>query len=168
MSMFKQGWYLIYTRPRHEKKVHNRLNEMNIASFLPVRKRLQTLQDRKKIINEPLFPSYVFIYLNDMQNYYDGIDADGSLHYVKTGKEIAMVRESVVNNIKLLVNEAEDLEISDKRFMPGQRLVISQGSLTGLSCEIVQSDNKEKLLVRVDLLQRNILLSVPKEHLIAL
>jgi transcriptional antiterminator RfaH len=157
-----------YTKPRHEKKVHTHLEEMNINSFLPLTKKLRTWNDRRKYIDEPLFPSYVFIYLNDMQNYYSGVDAEGSLYYVKTGKQMARVSESVVNNIKLLTGHAQNIEVSDTRFQPGQQLVISQGPLAGLSCEVVQFESKKKLLVRVELLKRNLLLTVPEENLLLL
>ena len=168
MNNFKEGWYVIYTKPRHEKKLHTRLAQMNINSFLPLRKKLHSGHQLKRYVDEPLFPSYIFIYLNDMQSYYHGIDTEGALYYIRNGKEIARVGEAVINNIKLAVNHAEDFEVSEKRFMPGSRLVISKGALTGLACEVVQSDSRKKLLVRVDLLQRNILLSLPEEYLLAM
>lgn len=167
MDLFRAGWYLIYAKPRHEKKLHARLSEMNINSYLPTRKTLRTWHDRKKYIDEPLFPSYVFIYLKDMQSYYGGMAADGFLYYVKTGKEVARVSEAVVDNIKLIVEYGNDIEVSGERFLPGQRLVISQGALTGLSCEVVSFNSKQKLLVRLDLLKRNLLLTLPETYLMA-
>src|SRR5258708_16411451 len=168
MNKFNSGWYLIYTKPRHEKKVSQRLTEMNINSFLPTRKILRNWHDRKKYVDEPLFPSYIFIYLNDMQNYYEGIDAEGALYYVRSGKEISRVSDSVIDGIKLVANKGENIEVSSNSFQPGRRLVISQGALTGLSCEVIRFDNKQKLLVRLELLQRNILLSLPAESMIAI
>ena len=164
MTTFRAGWYLIYTKPRHEKKVHARLTEISIHSFLPTRKVLRTWHDRRKYVDEPLFPSYVFLYLNDIQNYYDGIDTEGAMYYVRYGKEVARVSDTIVNSIKLLVGYSSEIEISESRFQPGRQLVIRQGALTGLSCEIVECDRRHKLLVRVDLLQRNILLTLPEEH----
>jgi transcriptional antiterminator RfaH len=165
MNSFNAGWYLIYTKPRHEKKVHMRLIERSIESFLPTRKILRSWHDRKRYVDEPLFPSYIFIYLKDMQNYYEGIDAEGSLYYVRNGKKIAQVDDSVVNNIKLVSNQGKDIEVSDDRFQPGRKLVISKGALTGLSCEVVQFNSHRKLLVRVDLLNRNLLLTLQEDHL---
>src|SRR4051812_19040982 len=101
MKEFNTGWYLIYTRPRHEKKVHARLSELKIKSFLPTHKILRNWQDRRKYIEVPLFPSYVFVYLDDIRNYYVGMDMDGSLYYVRSGKEIARVDDATVNNIRL-------------------------------------------------------------------
>jgi len=141
---------------------------MNISSYLPTRKILRTWHDRRKYVDEPLFPSYVFVYLNDMQNYYEGMDAEGSLYYVRSGKEIARVSDSIVNNIKLVADHVEHIEVSETRFRPGQHLVISKGVLAGLACEVVDVDNKQRLLVRIDLLQRNILLTVPEGSLSAM
>lgn len=144
--------------------MHTRLNEMDVVSFLPMKKEVSMWHDRKKIVDKPLFPSYVFIYLNDMKNYYDGMDADGTLYYVKTGKQIAKVSDDIINNIKLAV-ETKDIEVSSDYFQPGHKLVITEGALTGLSCEVVEYESSQKLLVRVDLLQRNVLLTMPQECL---
>jgi len=167
MSQFKAGWYLIYTKPRHERKVYMGLVERKINTFLPLTRKLRQWHDRKKYIDEPLFPSYVFIYLKDMQNFHEGMDAEGALYYVKAGKSMAMVNESVVNNIRIITDKLTDLEVSEKQFQIGRKLVISQGALTGLSCEVVNYDKKEKILVRVDLLQRNILITLPEDHLLS-
>jgi transcriptional antiterminator RfaH len=167
VKTFHVGWYLIYTKPRHEKKVHSYLTERSINSFLPVRKRLRTVNDRRRYVDEPLFPSYLFIYLNDLQNYYDGMDANGTLYYVKAGREMARVNESIINNIRLLADHGGDLEVSVDRFQPGQQLVISEGPLTGLSCEVVRLNGRNKILVRVQLLQRSLLMTLPSEKLVA-
>jgi transcriptional antiterminator RfaH len=161
MNIFRKGWYLIYTKPRHEKKVYTQLAEMNIESLLPMTQKLRTRQNTRRYVAEPLFPSYVFIYLEDKQNYFRGIDLEGALYYVRTGKEIARVNEEVIQNVRLITSHGHDLEVSELRFVPGQKLVIKQGPFTGLACEVVHINNKEKLLVRVDLLQRNLLLNIP-------
>ena len=166
MNYFKEGWYLIYTKPRHEKKVYSHLSEKNINSFLPTRKVLRIWHDRKKYVDEPLFPSYVFIYINDVRHYYEGIEAEGSLYYVRAGKEIARVNNNVVDSIRLASQTAKELEVSDERFQPGRRLVVSHGPLAGLECEVAQINNKNKLLVRVELLQRTLLVTLPAESLI--
>jgi transcriptional antiterminator RfaH len=167
MNNFNAGWYIIYTMPRHEKKVHTRLVEMKINSFLPTRKVLRTWHDRKKMIDNPLFPSYVFIYLTDQKNFYDVMETDGYLYYVKSGREIARVNDSIINSIRMIVDMAKELEISSDRFLPGRKLVISDGPLAGLYGEVIQSIGKQKLLVRIELLQRSIVATLPEEYLLA-
>jgi len=168
MKTFLKGWYLIYTRPRQEKKVHAELAEKKIESFLPMRKVLRLWHDRRKYIDEPLFPSYVFVYLETLRSYYDGINLDGSLYYVRAGCKVARVSEKVISNIRMITCRGQDIEVSDANWQPGRQLVISKGVLTGLACEVVRVDGKQKILVRVNLLRRSLLLSMPTENLMAI
>lgn len=164
MPEFKSGWYLIYTRPRHEKKVYDQLIQCNVNTYLPLVKKLHQWADRRKCIDSPLFPSYIFVRLNDAGDYFKGLNADGSLYYVKMGKEIVRVSETVVSNIKLAAGYQQDIEVLDDFFQPGQKMVIVEGALAGLSCELVEVKSKQMLLVRVDILQRNLLLRLPADH----
>jgi transcription antitermination factor NusG len=165
MQNLISGWYIIYTKPRHEKKVTARLSEAGINYFLPMTRSVRIWHDRKKVLDMPLFPSYVFVYLNDRNAYCKSMETEGFLYYVKTGKEIARINASVIENIKLLINCNNNLEVSGNYFPPGRKLVIIQGALTGLSCEVIESDRKKKFLVRVHLLERSLLLTMPEEHL---
>lgn len=166
MKNFATGWYLLYTKPRHEKKVASGLKDCSVTHYIPTAKRLRTWCDRKKYIDEPLFPSYVFVYLNNMHDYVNALGVEGAIYFVKFGKEIARVSQSVIDDIKLVVDKGADVEVTAQYFSLGQQLVISQGPLTGLNCEVVEYQGKEKLLVRVHLLQRNILLTLPPTDLI--
>lgn len=168
IDKFIAGWYVIYTKPRHEKSVFSKLNELKIDSFLPMMKRLRNWNDRKKYIDMPLFPSYLFVYLNNVKDYYMGLGTEGVLYFVRTGKVIARIADSVINNIKLIINQGDEVEITSSRFQAGQQLFIQDGPLTGLSCEVVDYNEKKKILVRVQLIQRNILVSLPSEYLLDL
>nr|WP_262892850.1 UpxY family transcription antiterminator [Puia dinghuensis] len=158
------GWYLIYTKPRHEKKVEAKLADMAIQSLLPLTKRLRVWSDRKKYIDDPLFPSYVFVHLNGLHEYFTVSNAEGVVCFVRTGKDIARVSEITINNIKLLTGNMQSLEVVDTNFQAGQRLVISQGPLAGLTGELVRFSNKQILVVRVELLKRSIIVSLAKEN----
>jgi transcriptional antiterminator RfaH len=165
MKNFSEGWYLLYTKPRQEKKVHVQLGEMNIHSFLPTTKKLRSWHDRKKLVEEPLFPSYVFIYLKDMENYYNGVDAEGALSYVRMGKDIVKVNEFVVNDIRMLAEKGSDIEVSTENIVAGQKLTIQHGPFTGFTGEVVEVRGSQKILIRVELLQRNLLATFPADCL---
>jgi len=163
MNNFIEGWYLAYTKPKHEKKVFEKLMEKQINSYLPTVKKVRKWSDRKKIIEEPLFPSYVFIYLKDASHYFTSLEQEGVLFYVRFGKKIARVNDDIVNNIKLVASHGYQLETSTDRLYEGQRIIIQDGPLTGLSCEMVRYKGKEKILVRVNLLNQNILADIPAQ-----
>jgi transcriptional antiterminator RfaH len=165
MSNFRQGWFVAYTKPRHEKKLAARLTQIGINTFLPVMKSIRIWKDRKKRIDMPLFPSYLFIYLTDIQSYYDGLKTDGCIYYLKTGTEIARVSDKIIDNIRMLIDNNVSLKVINEQFHPGQEIMIKQGALAGLNGEVVQVNGCKSLLIRVKLLQRNLLVTLPPESL---
>lgn len=54
-------WYVLYTRSRCEKKVASLLSKRGIENYCPLNKVIRQWSDRKKIVYEPLFSSYVFV-----------------------------------------------------------------------------------------------------------
>ncbi|MCX6318732.1 MAG: UpxY family transcription antiterminator [Bacteroidetes bacterium] len=168
MTMFREGWYLIYTKPRHEKKVHQFLLQKQISSLLPVRNSVKKWHDRKKLVEEPLFPSYIFLYVNTLDTYFQGLSADGAMHYVKSGSQPARIQETVISNLRILTQGQPQMEVTSSRFEPGEKLTITKGALMGLNCELIRYCGKEKILVRVELLNRSLLVSVTDDQLLSL
>ena len=164
MANFKAGWHILYTRHQHEKKVRDNLMEQSINAYLPIKKTRKKIWDRIKYIETPLFPSYVFVYLNTIDEYYTGLGLNGVLYYVRSGKEIARINESLILDIRLLTEQYTDIEVSTHDFKPGQRLVIQQGALKGLDCEVVQVNGKGKILIRIHLLKRNLLFTLDEDR----
>ena len=164
MNNFTPAWHVVYTRPNHEKKIANELSELEIEAFLPTVKTIRKWHDRKKYLEMPLFPSYVFIHLKNEQCYYSSLTTD-ILYYVKSGKKIATIPDTVIKNIQLVVNSGKEIEVSAEYLKPGKNLLIKDGPFTGCFCEVIEYKGKQKILVRIDLLQRGILLNLNVESL---
>ncbi|HVX26897.1 MAG TPA: UpxY family transcription antiterminator, partial [Parafilimonas sp.] len=67
MAENNKSWYAVYTKPRWEKKVNSKLLNKGIESWCPVQKLQRQWSDRKKIIEDPLFKSYVFVHISDAE-----------------------------------------------------------------------------------------------------
>ncbi|HVW58575.1 MAG TPA: hypothetical protein VHC48_01020, partial [Puia sp.] len=65
-------------------------------------------------------------------------------------------------------NFTSEIEVSSEYLQPGSILYIKDGPFTGFSCEVIQYKGKQKILVRIELLQRNILLDIPVEYLMGI
>ena len=76
------NWYAIFTKPRSEKKVHQRMLDQQIEAFLPLVKTVRQWSDRKKTVEVPLISSYVFVYLpeNDL---YKTLPVQGTVNVLK-------------------------------------------------------------------------------------
>jgi len=164
MNNLRPGWHVGYTRPQHEKKVARLLTEEKINLYLPTIKTVREWHDRKRYIDAPLFPSYIFIYLNNTEEYFKSLRSEGLLHFIRTGKDIARISDKIISDVKEIVGYGKNIEVSSDEFRPGQQLVIRQGALTGLRCEIVEFNGRQKIIVRVALLKRNILVALPSSH----
>jgi transcription antitermination factor NusG len=160
MSKFNPAWYLIYTKPQHENKLAVQLSENDIECLLPKTKVLRQWHDRKKIIDMPLFPSYVFVHLNAMADYYHCMDLDGFCSYVKFGNQLAIIHENTIKDITLIADKGRNIEVANNSLREGQKIVICNGPLCGLSGEVVEYKGKQKICVRVHLLNRIILTDI--------
>ncbi|MGN7825020.1 UpxY family transcription antiterminator [Chitinophaga varians] len=165
MSKFASGWYLIYTMSQREKKVAQLLAERKIKYFLPTIKEIRLRCDRKKVIDTPLFPSYVFVNLENQEDFFTTQAVDGFCCYVRFGKQLARVDQCLIDQIDIAVCYGHNVNASAEQFLPGQKLLITYGPLSGLFCEVVKYKGTRKLVVRVGLLQRNIMMEVLPEYL---
>jgi transcriptional antiterminator RfaH len=166
MESFKEGWYLIYTKPRHERRVAEQLQEKQINVFFPTMTRVKQWSDRKKVMQEPMFPSYVFVFLQDLKMHYYSLGTFGFLKYVKFGKDVARVPEKVIDSLKVLASHEQEVEVTETHIHAGQKVVVQKGPLTGLEGEVLKHNGKHKILVRVSLLMRNVLVDISPEHLL--
>ena len=71
------GWYAVYVRSRHEKKVHQLFQEQGLTSFLPLLETWKQWSDRKKKVSDPLFRGYVFVNIDLFKDRIKVLDTEG-------------------------------------------------------------------------------------------
>src|SRR5512138_2508364 len=102
-------WYAIYTKPRWEKKVHARMAERGLESYCPLNKVRKQWSDRIKLVEEPLFKSYVFVRVSPEDQTRVRM-VDGVLNYVYWQGKPAVVRDEEIDAIRRFMNEYEDVQ----------------------------------------------------------
>jgi transcriptional antiterminator RfaH len=160
MLYFAPGWYIIYTKPKNEKKLAERLSAREINCFLPLVKVVKNWHDRKKILLEPAFPSYMFVNLKKLSDYFDALNTDGAVTYVKAGQQPSIVRQHVIDQIKTVIHQ-DNVQVVSENIEAGMTRVITEGPFAGLDCEIVRRNGNNKILVRVNMLNRSIIADLP-------
>ena len=58
-------WYVLYTKPRQEKKIADSLNAIGIEAYCPLVTVVKQWSDRKKKVQIPLINSYVFVNIEE-------------------------------------------------------------------------------------------------------
>ena len=60
-------WYVVYTKPRTELKVSQRLSVLGIENYTPTRMEVRQWSDRKKKILVPLLPTMVLVNIHEKE-----------------------------------------------------------------------------------------------------
>ena len=136
-------WIAIRSKPRSEKIVSNELNKKGIESFLPLIKKRQQWSDRKKWVEFPLFPSYLFARI-ELKNSLYIMNTHGVNTIVKFGDKVITVEDKVVNSIKLALEGGYELHPM-KYFTIGDQVEVIGGPMKGV-LGIVENKLKNCLL----------------------
>ena len=158
-------WYVVYTKPKKEKKISYELSRIDIPCFLPLRKEKRQWSDRKKTVEVPLFPSYIFVRLRDKEGYYKVSAIEGVFYFVKFDGKLATIDTTLVEKIKSLISDGFDTDGTKTIFEIHQLLLIEKGALAGLLCEMVKYNGNNKALVQVKSDTSNLFVTVPVQNL---
>lgn len=156
-------WYAAYTKPRNEKKVFERLTENGIETFLPLQKRLKQWSDRKKMVEEPLFRSYIFVRIGE-KDYYNVLNTPGVVRYVTFGGRAAPIPERQIEQVKQLLVQDIEIELLAESIEPGTNVEIKFGGLKGIVGELVEHCGKKKVVIRIDHISHSMLVTLPTEY----
>jgi transcriptional antiterminator RfaH len=157
-------WYAVYTRPRAEKQVYQRLVDADIETFLPLQKTIRTWSDRKKIVEKPLLSSYIFVKTRP-KNFPNVYKTHGVVKFVTFEGQPASIPQNQIDNLRLLINSDADIEISSEKFAPGDNVEVVSGSLIGLTGELIRIGSTNRVVVRIDRLDQNLILKIPRTFL---
>jgi transcription antitermination factor NusG len=134
-------WYAIYTRPRWEKKVNNLLVQKGIESYCPLNKVRRKWSDRIKIVEEPLFKSYVFVRIED-ENRTEVRMTEGVVNFVYWNGKPAVIKEKEIQIIKRFLDEYENVEAIKMDLRPDERVKIVAGPMMDQEGKIIEIKNK--------------------------
>ena len=134
-------WLAVYTRPRWEKKVNQLLIEKGLESYCPLNKVRRKWSDRVKIVEEPLFKSYVFVKVNDEDRKTVRM-TNGAINFVYWGGKPAVIKEKEITAIKRFLDEYENVEARPAELKLNQRVRITNGTLMDLEGKVLDLRHK--------------------------
>ncbi len=154
-------WYAIHVRSRHEFKVLDRLTKAGIDAFLPVVERLNKWKDRKKLINFPLFPGYLFVHIHKI---YDTMLAilktPGVVRFIGIiPGEPEPVPDDQIISLKRLVESKESID-PYPYLKEGQRVRIKRGPLRGVEGILIERPGQHLLVLSVDILRQGVSIKI--------
>jgi transcription termination/antitermination protein NusG len=151
------NWYALYTKPRHEFVVLGELQKKGIEALLPSFKRLQQWKDRKKLVDFPLFPGYLFVHIqHDSAAFLNALKTRGVVTFVSsTPGHPSKVAAEEIQSLKLLLDSGEELDVYPN-LKEGELIRVKRGPLKGAEGILARRDEQYLFLVNVHLLGRSV------------
>ncbi len=142
-----KNWKVVYTRSKWEKKVDQLLNEKGIQSFCPLIKKERKWADRKKIVEFPLFNSYLFVNINNKEELVVR-ETLGVVNFIYHSGKPAVVREEVIEDIRNYLKIYPDLEtVSLSSLRIGDKVKIKDGVFSDQLGEVIKIEGKNILMI---------------------
>ena len=142
-----KNWMVVYTRSKWEKKVDQLLQEKGIQSYCPLIKKERQWADRKKMVEFPLFNSYLFVKVNTKEEHAVR-ETLGVVNFIYHSGKPAIVREEVIEEIQHYLQLYPDLEtVSIRDLHIGDKVKIKDGVFSNHLGEIVRIEGKNILMV---------------------
>jgi len=164
-GMVRDGrkWYVLYTKPRWEKKVNLLLAEKAFEGYCPLNKVRRKWSDRYKTVEEPLFKSYVFVHAENSQ--LTALRAvPGVLNFVYWNGKPAVVKEKEIIDIKKFLNEYGEVAALPLELKPRMKVVITSGIMMDKKAEVL--DVGERLVeVVIESLGYKLVAKIDKRNL---
>ena len=128
MERKTKRWLAIYTKPRWEKKVDRGLEEVGLERYCPLNRVRKKWSDRVKMVEEPLFKSYVFVHVAESDHTPVRM-TNGVLNYVYWNGKPAIIKEREIDTIKKFLNDYENVQAIAAPLAPRQKVRIETGLL---------------------------------------
>ncbi|WP_396150008.1 UpxY family transcription antiterminator [Flavobacterium sp.] len=140
-------WYAIYTKPRNEKKVAENLAAIGIEVYCPIVTTLKQWSDRKKMVETPLIPSYIFVKIAEA-NRKDVFQINGVVQYVFWLGKPAIIKPSEIEALKTQL-AAPVVKVAIETWTPNTEIQINEGPFKNQKAIVDKvSTNKVTLILK--------------------
>jgi len=166
LDNFIPKWFAIYTQPKMEKSVYQQLINNKIETFLPLKQEIKQWSDRKKIIETPLFASYIFVKVKTTEYYKIPSLITGFLRFASIGGNKIAIRDKEIETIKLSLKQKDaEIELTTENFDKNETIEIMKGFLKGNFGKLIDYKGKKRVAIKLDSLQSNLIIEIGSRYL---
>ena len=144
-------WYACYTRARAEKQVAKTLEQRGIESYLPLIARERQWKDRRKVVEFPLFPSYVFGKFGPRQ-VHAVLTTPGVSTIVRSQGVPAPVADNELENVRRFAQAlvTTGMEPQARPLIgEGERVRVTEGAFAGVEGVVIESRGRKRVVVGI-------------------
>jgi len=156
VSIFEPRWYVLHTHSHCEQRVASELSMRRFETYLPVFREQHQWKDRKKLVELPLFPGYVFVRLLDSAaTRLEVRKVDKVVRILGQGDSIEPVAAEEIDGLKRLT-AASARCLAHPLLREGAWVRVRRGALEGLEGLLISIKSQTRLVVSITLLSQSV------------
>lgn len=161
-------WFVVYCKSRSELRAQQNLMNMDIESFYPIINKQKIFRGKKKQVEEALFPSYLFVFIDKNSAHFHKIKSTRGVNdFVRFGLNLTIVPQSLINDLKLICHRHSLQQVDNKElFKEGDKVEISSGAFKGLVAIFAHDDGVERSMLLLNILNKENKLSFKNSELV--
>jgi transcription antitermination factor NusG len=140
------NWYVVYTKPKWEKKVAERLNAIGVVAYCPLITKESQWSDRKKIVSVPLFNSYIFVQIEE-KGRNRIFEVVGAVRYLFWLGKPAVVKDAEIETIKNWLSVPETYDVAVDQWKKGDKIILESGPFSSQSAVIQEVKKNHYVLI---------------------
>lgn len=156
MSVFELNWYALHTHSHCEQRVAFELSMRRFEVYLPVFREQHQWKDRKKLVELPLFPGYVFVRMLDLAaTRLEVRKIDKVVRILGQGDRIEPVVDEEIEGLKRLLGASARC-LAHPLLRRGAWVRVKRGALEGLEGLLIGTKSQSRLVVSITLLSQSV------------
>ena len=117
------------------------MQQGGIENYCPLNKVRRKWSDRVKLVEEPLFKSYVFVKVDEAGRTAVRM-TDGVINFVYWDGKPAIVKDKEIEAIRLFLEEHENVSLVKMELKPNDRVRVAAGPLMDAEGKVLEVKNK--------------------------
>lgn len=151
------NWYALRVKPRHEFATNSELIRKGVETCLPAVRKFRQWKDRKKMVDFPLFPGYLFVCVEPCHEKFNRVLwTPGALSLLSTvpGKPTS-IPPIEIHSLMLLMENAKDIDVYP-HLTAGSRVRVRRGVFAGAVGVLLKKESNLLFVVSIDILNRSV------------
>jgi transcriptional antiterminator RfaH len=159
MAVAASGWYVIQCKAREDGRALEHLQRQAFCCFAPTLRVEKLRQGRRIAVQEPMFPGYLFVKLDEVNGNWHRIRSTrGVLKLVHFNDRLVPIEDRIIDRIR------ERLAVHQPcvpYLKPGERVVITEGAFSDVDAIFLANDGSDRVMLLMNILHREQRLSFP-------
>ncbi len=146
-------WYVSYVKSCREKSAARSLTALGVENFLPVSTVKRKWSDRIRLVERLLLPHMIFIRTNEIRRVELLKEVDSLTRFMSKGGAYnpVIIPDEQMKAFRLMLEHSpEEVDFVGTPLVPGDRVIVVEGPLAGLECELLTINGSNKIAIKMD------------------